>query len=548
LRGPAGSTLYQIADAWPEVPKSRRTIQHCFEAGHGHPRRRPERPQITNQQARQQETAPSVDETIEAADSVAATDRPIFAARNPFMLARAFIDQHYTTDGKRTLHYWNESFLEWTGSYYSEISDGEIKSAVGNFLDKEVTLINKDGDPVAPTTWHTTNVVAMLGHEVRLSSKSIKPPIWLGENPGYPTEHLIALRNGLFDLTTAALDDPDPRFFNLNGIAASYDGTAECPNWLKFLAEVFPDDQESIDCLQEMFGYLLEVDNSLQKIFVLIGEKRSGKGTIKKVLDVLLGSAAISTSLTDLGGAFGLEPLIGHSVAIVPDARLGTHADPNAIVERLLTISGADNPSVPRKNKTNFKGPFAPRFVLLMNQWIPVLDTSGALATRLIPLRFLVSFEGREDKDLFVRDLAPEIDGIFRWAWRGWMNLYHRGDNQPPHFMVPDTASGLLASIVEQTNPLFDFLDDEGVEFGPRFWCFKKGVDGLNERYEGWADAKKKRHPMTYARFYALLNAVPGVNTEWRYDEETKKVRDRNGKPADRRVLGLRLKGSNNEI
>lgn len=36
--------------------------------------------------------------------------------------------------------------------------------------------------------------------------------------------------------------------------------------------------------LQEMFGYLLSGDTSAQKMFMLVGPKRGGKGTIGRVL------------------------------------------------------------------------------------------------------------------------------------------------------------------------------------------------------------------------------------------------------------------------
>jgi putative DNA primase/helicase len=89
------------------------------------------------------------------------------------------------------------------------------------------------------------------------------------------------------------------------------------------LKQLWPEDQESIDCLQEIFGYILEPVNDQQKIFLLLGPKRAGKGTIRKVLCALLGDAAITPLMGDFGKTFGLEPLIGKSLAIIPDARLG---------------------------------------------------------------------------------------------------------------------------------------------------------------------------------------------------------------------------------
>jgi putative DNA primase/helicase len=54
---------------------------------------------------------------------------------------------------------------------------------------------------------------------------------------------------------------------------------AEPLEWLSFLARLWPDDAQSIDALQEIFGYVLTSDTSQQKAFLIVGPPRSGKGT-----------------------------------------------------------------------------------------------------------------------------------------------------------------------------------------------------------------------------------------------------------------------------
>ena len=64
----------------------------------------------------------------------------------------------------------------------------------------------------------------------------------------------------------------------------AYDPSAPMPEgWLKFLKEIFPDDPQSIMALQEWFGYLLSGDTTQEKILLIIGPKRSGKGTILRI-------------------------------------------------------------------------------------------------------------------------------------------------------------------------------------------------------------------------------------------------------------------------
>ena len=49
------------------------------------------------------------------------------------------------------------------------------------------------------------------------------------------------------------------------------------------LDQLWAGDSESIAALQEWFGYCLTNDTRQQKILMIVGPKRSGKGTIARV-------------------------------------------------------------------------------------------------------------------------------------------------------------------------------------------------------------------------------------------------------------------------
>ena len=115
--------------------------------------------------------------------------------------------------------------------------------------------------------------------------------------------------------------------------------------------------------LQEIFGLCLTGDTSHQKAFLIVGPKRSGKGTIARVLTQLIGSDnTVAPTLARLGTNFGLQPLIGKRLAIISDARLGGRADQQAIAERLLSITGEDAITTDRKNIAAWTGRLQVRF------------------------------------------------------------------------------------------------------------------------------------------------------------------------------------------
>jgi len=454
----------------------------------------------------------------------------------PFVIADALVAARFTLNGVRTLHHWQGSFWKWNGACFKGISDYDIRAAIGNYLHQDVRLVttkpNGDQDPTDPTNWHTRNVFDALTASANLPAKGITPPQWLSEASGSNSAHLIAVRNGLFDLETHELYSASPRLFNLNALDVNYREGADCRNWLHFLEQHWEQDPQSINCLQEVLGYLLEPSNDQQKIFLLIGPMRSGKGTIARVIESMLGASVVKPSLTDFTSTFGLEQIIGRSLAIVPDGRLGRDANSAFAVERMLSISGGDNPSIQRKYKTPYRGPTTCRFMILTNELRALPDASGALASRIVLLRTFKSFLGNEDTTLFEVKLKPELDGIFRWALDGWQRLRERG-----YFVVPDSARGLLDDFVDLSNPLSDFVNERLVREPEQI--VDKEV--IYSAYCEWAKAHGRK-PMTGPWFFRYLGALPGVDVAYRRDEFTKQARDAQGNMVARRIKGLKLK------
>jgi len=171
-----------------------------------------------------------------------------------------------------------------------------------------------------------------------------------------------------------------------------------------FFAALWPEDPEAVGTLQEIFGYCLTADVSQQKGFLLVGPKRSGKGTIARVLTRLVGmDNTVAPTLAGLGMNFGLAPLIGKRVAIISDARLGGRADQHAIAERLLSITGEDAITIDRKFREAWTGRLQtpsvsapPSFpppggggagrVALIRQWVAAWGSNAASRIAAMPI------------------------------------------------------------------------------------------------------------------------------------------------------------------
>ncbi len=262
----------------------------------------------------------------------------------PLESARQLIRRRYTQVTGRTILHQQGVFYLWNGTRYRETSRDEIRAITYEFLDGACQL-DRDGKvvPFNPNRAKVGDVVEALAAVAQLSDV-VRTPTWLdGEQHCDPTD-ILACSNGLLHLPTRTLLSHTPAYFSVNAVQYPYDAAAPEPAaWLAFLQSLWPRDAESIETLQELFGLLLTPNTAHQKAFLLVGPKRSGKGTIARVLTGLLGRENVAgPTLSSLAQNFGLAPLIGKPLAIISDARLGGRTDGRVVVERLLSITGED--------------------------------------------------------------------------------------------------------------------------------------------------------------------------------------------------------------
>jgi putative DNA primase/helicase len=290
-----------------------------------------------------------------------------------------------------------------------------------------------------------------------LLASSVRQPCWRVTSE-YPAHEIVACRNGLLHLPSGKLLAATPNFFTANALDYDYDAAAPAAaRWLDFLHELWPGDQESIDTLQEWTGYLLTPDTQQQKMLLIAGPTRAGKGVIGRVQKATLGETnTCNPTLASLGAHFGLSQLVGKSAAIISDARLSGRSDTTVIAERLLSISGEDGIDVDRKFLPALTAHrLGVRFTILTNVLPNIQDTSGALVGRLLLLRLTKTWYGKEDPLLY-QQMLPERPGILLWAIEGWRRLQARG-----HFVQPRSGAELRETMADMASPVAAFLREE---------------------------------------------------------------------------------------
>jgi putative DNA primase/helicase len=343
----------------------------------------------------------------------------------PVEVATAFLTHRYTTrDGAPKLLRTMQQFLGWTGSQYDQVDEEKIKAGIYSFLNG---CIRKSGKPMKPNRSIVSNVMEAIVAD-RHTEMADASPRWLTSSPDHPPAHeMLACKSKLLHLPTRRVLPATPAFFTTCSAPFDYDAGATAPtHWLKFLDEVFKGEADQISMLQEWFGYCLTPDTRQQKILLIIGPPRSGKGTIARVLSRLLGSSNVSwPSLSMLAHQFGLEKFIGKTLAIVPDAKFEGLKDEALVVERLKSISGEDAVDIQRKFLKDLSVQLPLRFMILSNDFPKLKDASAAIAKRFLTLQTRGDFYEKEDIDL-TPDLVAELPGILNWSLDGLDRLRQR--------------------------------------------------------------------------------------------------------------------------
>ena len=432
---------------------------------------------------------------------------PILDPRNPLPSARALVAARFMDHDLRTMHRHRDTFWQFTGSYYRQADDEEVRRAAWLFLETAMQIDAKgNAQPFKPTQARVSDVIDAV-KAVSALDPTISPPAWLdGDNGNPPATEFLAVANGLLHLPTCKIHQPTPAFFGLSASEVELDPAAPVPRrWQAFLSEVFGADQEAIEALQDWIGYVLATNTSQQKVLLMVGPKRSGKGTIARVLKALLGRDSVAgPTLASLASNFGLEPLIGKPLAIISDARIGGRSDHAAIAERLLSISGEDALTIDRKFRPAWHGTLPTRFMILTNQLPYLADSSGALTSRFIILQLKNTFFGREDPGLS-KVLMEELPGILNWALVGYDRLRARGQ-----FIQPESAREALEDLEALSSPVKTFVE-ECCCLGPGL---QASINAVFSAWTDWCAASGRRETGTKQGFGRdLRSAYPGITT-----------------------------------
>lgn len=433
----------------------------------------------------------TVQSLLERAEEAQVFERPVpgstafveEAEDDPSRLAKVNIE-NYRRQG-RDLVQWRGEWYQYKGRHYTRLTREDLEPrifrAVKGELDKcWIERKDKEARPVAKVSGRlVSDVIKATAAESYLKGHQ-ELNSWIDGGP----EDCVAMRNGILCLSEL-FKPPDERdnhkillphnskWFSTSSLPYDFDPNANCQAWIEFLNDVFNGDEESIRTLQQWFGLMLTPITSYQKMLFVIGQPRSGKGTIMRTMIDMLGRSSVaSPSLNEFAGQFALHGLLDKTVVVIPDARLSARADTVAITERLLSITGEDPQDIQRKylgTLHNMK--LQVRFTLFSNVLPKLSDTSSAFMSRGIFLSMPNSYQGREDLGLSDR-LYKELPGILNWAIAGRFDLLSGN-----RLRQPASGQRLVDEMRMAISPVAAFLEES---------CDRTGDVGTKDLFDAF--------------------------------------------------------------
>jgi len=265
---------------------------------------------------------------------------------------------------------------------------------------------------------------------------------------------LLNVANGVINLRDGELLPHKREMLMTKMVPISYDKTATCPRWEKFLSEVMQGNTELIEFLQIGLGYTLTGQTTEQCLFFMHGTGSNGKTTFLEVLQEIMAEygekAEFKTFMVQKndGPRNDLAGLKGARYVAASESEGGA-----SFAEAFLKeVTGGDTVRCRFLHEEFFS--FKPQFkIWLAANYKPIIKgTDDGIWRRLRLIPFDAKFEN-EQKDLDLpRKLREELPGILAWVVRGTLRWQKEG------LPNPKRITEATAAYREDMDILGDFL------------------------------------------------------------------------------------------
>lgn len=396
--------------------------------------------------------------------------------------ARRFTDRH----GMNLRFTTERGWMVWSGKKWQVDEKGV---AVAKLAMESAESLLSELKNSAPSERDKAYAVAKLAAQKR----AIEASVWMGRS--HCPEHLANFdanlmlfncRNGIIDLASGELLKHDrAHYCSLMG-GCDYQVDAAAPRWMQFLSEITLGNQELIDYLQRMAGYLLTGDTNEQCLFFGHGDGSNGKTTFVETLMRCMGEYALSAepdmlmSKRDAGIPNDVARLRGLRACFMNETKQGHHFDE----AKLKNLTGGDTLTARFLREEFFDFRPTHKLVLRGNHKPTVNGTDEGIwrRLRLIPFDLRLQ-DGQKDRTL-MPSLAKELPGVLAWMVQGCLLWQKSGLGTPA--IVAEAVREYRA----ESDTLGRFIEDQctmrnnaQVKSSVLHKAYREFCDAAGERY-----------------------------------------------------------------
>jgi putative DNA primase/helicase len=302
------------------------------------------------------------------------------------------------------------------------------------------------------------------------------------------------------NLKTGELCNHSPKQLVTKRTLCDYRHDAQCPQWLAFLDDIFDQDKDLIEYLQQALGYTLTGSVEEHCFFVCQGRGRNGKGTLFDTVLKVMGDYADPTDFEVFLGADKTNVRVQEAVGKLKGLRLALASETGnnrrfseALIKR---VTGGD-----KLIGTKLRGDaysFWPTHKLwfLCNHMPAIKDATLAMWSRVRVIPFLKDYADNPDRELRSK-LWLEREGILAWLVAGARKYLEAG--KLPE--LPNVMEEAIQQYRVENDLLSRFISE----------CMTKNPDsriGVQDTYSEYANwcARNNEVPVPLRYFRGNMN------------------------------------------
>lgn len=420
-----------------------------------------------------------------------------------------------------------DQWLQWIGDHWQLCEKDEhfavAKEACGQILAAAGSVLGQDQDRGRKLVQEAVTAHTLPRMNAMMKLAVSEPEMATTARDLDCDPYVLGVQNGIVDLRTGHHLFNQPEFRITRYCNASFDETAHCSKWLKFLDQIFQGDGATIGSVQRLLGCTLLGLASEEILVVCYGHGSNGKSVFSNVVHNIMGGYSITAPpslLTarrqdDTGPRNDLAALAGARYVSINEMQAGDRLDEQVV----KMLAGREPISARFLHQEYFE--FTPTFTpwLRTNHKPIITGEDDGIWRRLALLRFGRKFSDDEKNPHLEHQLLGERDGILKWMVEGARLYLKNGICMSPSMKAE------LATYRKESDLLGEFLQDHTAPDPAgrllqtplydsyRGWCQRAGVRALSKKSftQRLAERGHPEKKSGRSRYYAGLTWAEAV-------------------------------------